>query len=89
MANDKTADSTGGSTEATVPDWLIPNKVYDLLKWVGLGVLPALAWFVGMVGTAWGLPHVDQIVTTLNALGVLDAAIIGASAIKAKLASAV
>jgi hypothetical protein len=39
---------------------------------------------MGTVGPAWGLPYVDAIVTTLNALGVLAGAVIGASALKAK-----
>lgn len=65
-----------------VPDWLIPSRVYDILKWLGLIVLPALAVFVNTVGPAWGWPHVDAIVTTLNALGILAGALIGVSAIK-------
>ena len=36
-----------------VPDWLIPSRVYDILKWLGLIVLPALALFVNTVGPAW------------------------------------
>lgn len=47
-------------------------------------MFPALALFMGTVGPAWGLPYVDAIVTTLNALGVLAGAVIGASALKAK-----
>ena len=65
-----------------VPDWLIPSRVYDILKWLGLIVLPALALFVNTVGPAWGWPHVDAIVTTLNALGILAGALIGVSANK-------
>ena len=65
-----------------VPDWLIPSRVYDILKWLGLIVLPALAVFVGTVGPAWGWPHVNAIVITLNALGILAGALIGVSAIK-------
>ena len=68
-----------------VPDWLIPSRVYDILKWLGLIVLPALALFVNTVGPAWGWPHVDAIVTTLNALGILAGALIGVSAIKQRL----
>ena len=49
-----------------VPDWLIPSRVYDILKWLGLIVLPALALFVNTVGPAWGWTHVDAIVTTLT-----------------------
>lgn len=73
--------------EDDVPQWLIPDKVYDVLKWVGLLVLPALGTFIGTVGPAWGLPYANQIIITLNALGTLVGAVIGASAIKARLAA--
>ena len=63
----------------------IPSRVYDILKWLGLIVLPALALFVSTVGPAWGWTHVDAIVTTLNALGILAGALIGVSAIKQRL----
>ena len=43
----------------------IPSRVYDILKWLGLIVLPALALFVSTVGPAWGWTHVDAIVTVL------------------------
>ena len=64
------------------PYWL-PDKVYQVLKWVALVVLPAFAVFVNTAGPSLGLPHVDVIVTTLNALGLLVAACIGASQYKA------
>ena len=68
-------DSTNETTitDTSAPAWLIPDKAYDVLKWVGLVVLPALSLFVGTVGPAWGWTHVDAIVTTLNALGILAA----------------
>ena len=31
------------ATKDNVPDWLIPNRLYDVLKWVGLLVLPTCA----------------------------------------------
>ena len=65
-------------------DYLLPDKVYQALKWVALIALPAVAVFVQAVGPAWGLPHIDQIVTTLNALSVLVGALIGVSELKAK-----
>ena len=68
-----------------VPDWLIPSRVYDILKWLGLIVLPALALFVNTVGPAWGWHYVDAIVITLNALGILAGALIGVSAIKQRI----
>lgn len=56
-----------------------------MLKWLALIALPAIAVFVQAVGPAWGLPHIDQIVTTINALSVLIGALIGASELKARL----
>ena len=64
------------------PYWL-PDKIYQVLKWVALVALPAFAIFINTAGPAMGLPHVDVIVTTLNALGLLVAACIGASQYKA------
>ena len=65
-------------------NYLLPDKAYKVLKWLALIALPALAVFVHVVGPAWNLPCVDQIVTTLNALAVLVGALIGASELKAK-----
>lgn len=81
---DTSAWSPAADVNPAVPAWLIPNKLYDILKWLAALVFPALALFMGTVCPAWGLPYVDAIVTTLNALGVLAGAVIGASALKAK-----
>ena len=63
-------------------DYLLPDKVYHALKRIALVVLPALAVFVNTVGPTLGLPHVDAIVTTINALSLLIAACIGVSQAK-------
>ena len=68
--------------EKNVPDWLIPNRVYDALKWVGLIVCPALAVFVQTIGPAWGFADTSAVVLTLNAAGALIGVLIGASALK-------
>ena len=60
-------------------DYLLPDNVYRVLKWVGLIVLPALATLLGAVGTAWGWPHLTAIVTTVTAIGTFVGALIGAS----------
>lgn len=65
--------------------YLLPDRVYDALKWLALIALPAIAVFAQAVGPAWGLPRVDQIVATIDALGVLIGALIGVSEIKARL----
>lgn len=71
--------------EARNDGYLLPAKAYGILKWVALIALPALATFVNAVGPLWGLPYVEPIVATINALGVLIGALIGVSEIKAKL----
>lgn len=60
--------------------YLLGDKAYTILKWVGLVAVPAVAVFVGTVGDAWGLPYTEQIVTTLNAAGVLIGALVAVSA---------
>lgn len=64
-------------------DYLIPDKAYDVLKWVGLILCPALAALIGAVGPAWGMPHVDAVVLTINAVGTFIGALIGVSHVKA------
>ena len=65
-------------------EYIIPNEVYQVLKWVGLIACPAIATFVGAVFPAWGIPNVDAITLTLNATGVLIGALIGVSAATSK-----
>lgn len=64
------------------PAWLIPSKVYDVLKWIGLIVCPALATLTLTVGNAVGIPCTAEIATCITAAGTFVGAIIGASAIK-------
>lgn len=68
-----------------VPEWLIPNKVYDVLKWIGLVVFPAFAVCFGTVAPACGLDAgiSNTVVLALNAVGTCIGAVIGVSAIKA------
>lgn len=63
--------------------YLLNDKAYKALKWAGLIACPALATFIGVVAPLWGMPHVDAVVTTINALGVLIGALIGASQLTA------
>ena len=65
-------------------EYIIPNEVYQVLKWAGLIACPAIATFVGAVFPAWGIPNAEAIVLTLNAAGVLIGALIGVSAATSK-----
>ena len=62
----------------------LPNNVYDVLKWVGLVALPAIAWFIGQVGADLGLSDPEKIVRVLNASGTLLGLLIGASCLNYK-----
>lgn len=64
-------------------NYLLPDWIYDIAKWMGLILCPALAALIGKAGPAWGLPNVDAIVLTINAVGVFIGAIIGASQVSA------
>lgn len=61
-------------------EYIIPSKIYQALKWLGLIACPAIATFIGAVFPAWGIPNADAVVLTLNATGVLIGALIGVSA---------
>ena len=65
------------------PGYLLPDKVYQVLKWLALIALPAVAWLVGVVGPQWGLSHCGEIVTTINATGLFIGALIGVSQLTA------
>lgn len=67
-----------------MPDWLLPNRVYDVLKWVALIVLPALATLVQTLGPVWGWTWADPAATTISAVALTIGVIIGASALKAR-----
>ena len=47
---------------------IISNKVYDILKFFGRTVIPALAVLYASLGDIWGLPFVDQVPTSLMAI---------------------
>ena len=57
------------------------NKVYDILKWIALVVLPALATLYLALSGIWGLPYGDQIVGTITAIDTFLGALLGVSSI--------
>lgn len=56
------------------------NKTYDLLKYIALYVLPALATLVLTLGNIWGLPYTEAIAATITAIDTFLGAILGISA---------
>ena len=46
----------------------ISNKLYDILKWLVIIVLPALATLYAALAAVWAWPCPDQVVTTITAV---------------------
>lgn len=55
------------------------NEVYDVLKWVALIFIPALATLVGAIGSAVGWDATGLAVTIITAVGTFIGACIGVS----------
>ena len=58
------------------------NKVYDVLKFIALVVLPALGTLYFALSTIWGLPYGEQIVGTITAVDTFLGALLGISSVK-------
>lgn len=61
---------------------MLSNKVYDILKFIALIILPALATLVGTLGNIWNWPYIEQIVPSITAIDVFLGAILGISSVK-------
>ena len=57
----------------------LKNHVYDVLKWITLICIPALATFYVALASVWGWPYADQVSKTANAVCVLLGALLGIS----------
>ena len=58
---------------------MLPNKVYDALKWIVLVVIPALTTaYVGLSGV-WGWPYAEEVAKTSAVVCTLLGALLGIS----------
>jgi len=55
------------------------NKVYDVLKWVALILLPALGTLYFALAGIWGFPYAEQIVGTITAIDTFLGVLLGIS----------
>lgn len=55
------------------------NKHYDILKWVAIIVIPALAVLVGQVGNAFNWEFTKVTVEVINAIALFLGTILGVS----------
>lgn len=58
------------------------NKVYDILKWVALVVLPAIGTLYFALAGIWHFPYGEQVVGTITAIDTFLGAILGISNIQ-------
>lgn len=65
-----------------MPKKILPDHVYDVLKWVAIIALPAFSIFYARIGAVWQLPYTEQICETLDAVAVLLGALLCVSAIQ-------
>lgn len=55
------------------------SKIYDILKWVALVVLPAIATLYTALAGVWGLPYAEEIPATITAVDLFIGALLGVS----------
>lgn len=58
------------------------NKVYNVLKYISVIVVPALVLLVNTIGQIWNLGHTTEISATISAIGVFLGALIQISSAK-------
>lgn len=55
------------------------NKVYDILKWIAMVVLPAVGTLYFALAGIWGFPYGEEIVGTITAVDTFLGVILGIS----------
>lgn len=58
---------------------LLPDKVYDVLKWLACIAFNAIGVLYKTLADAWGLPYPEQIMTTCAAIATFIGVLIGVS----------
>lgn len=55
------------------------NKMYDVLKWIAMYLLPAAGTLYFALANIWGLPNGEQVVGTITALDAFLGVLLGIS----------
>lgn len=58
------------------------DKIYNILKWVALCVLPAISTLYFALSGIWGFPYGEQIVGTIAAVNTFLGALLGISTVQ-------
>ena len=57
----------------------LSNKVYDVLKWIAMYLLPAVGTLYFALSGIWDFPYGEQVVGTITALDTFLGVILGIS----------
>ena len=57
----------------------LPDKVYDILKWLSLVFFNAIGVLYKTLASIWGLPYGEEVLTTCAAIALFIGALIGVS----------
>lgn len=57
----------------------LPNKVYDVLKWIAMYLLPALGTLYFALAGIWNFPYGEQVVGTITAVDTFLGVLLGIS----------
>jgi hypothetical protein len=60
------------------------NKVYDVLKWIAMYLLPALGTLYFTISGIWGFPYGEEIVGTITAVDTFLGILLGISSAQYK-----
>jgi hypothetical protein len=55
------------------------NKMYDVLKWISMVLLPAIATLYFALAGIWGFPYGEEIVGTITAVDTCLGVLLGIS----------
>lgn len=58
---------------------MMSNKTYNILKWIALTVLPALAVFYLGLADLWNLPYPSEVAGTITLIDTLLGTLLGVS----------
>lgn len=58
---------------------MMSNKMYNILKWVAMILLPALGTLYFALAGIWGFPYAEQVVGTITAIDTFLGVILGIS----------
>ena len=58
------------------------NKMYDVLKWIAMVVLPAIATLYLALAGIWGLPYGEEVVGTVMAVDTFLGVLLGISSVQ-------